>query len=99
MTAEQMWRDFTDARGPVEADYEAWAFGGDPDGLAGLVLARRHMKRRGGPGWEWEYIHAVQGGRRIWRRLVCLALWLGLLWEIMLVLLFALLLSFPSFFF
>ena len=67
--------------------------------LAGLVLARRHMKRRGGPGWEWEYIHAVQGGRRIWRRLVCLALWLGLLWEIMLVLLFALLLSVPSFFF
>ena len=39
MTAEQMWRDFTAARGPVEADYEAWAFGGDPDGLAGLVLA------------------------------------------------------------
>ena len=67
--------------------------------LAGLVLVRRRMKRRGGPGWEWEYIHAVQGGRRIWRRLVCLALWLGLLWEIMLVLLFAVLLSFPSFFF
>ena len=39
MTAEQMWRDFTDARGPVEADYEAWAFGGEPDELAGLVLA------------------------------------------------------------
>ena len=38
MTAEQMWRDFTAARGPAEADYEAWAFGGDPDGLAGLVL-------------------------------------------------------------
>lgn len=67
--------------------------------LAGLVLARRHMKRRGGPGWEWEYIHAVQGVRRLWRRLVCLALWLGLLWEIVLVLLFALLLTFPSFFF
>ena len=67
--------------------------------LAGLVLARRRMKRRGGPGWEWEYIHAVQGVRRLWRRLVCLALWLGLLWEIVLVLLFALLLTFPSFFF
>ena len=39
MTAEQMWRDFTAARGPAEADYEAWAFGGDPDGLAELVLA------------------------------------------------------------
>lgn len=39
MTAEQMWRDFIAARGPAEADYEAWAFGGDPDGLAGLVLA------------------------------------------------------------
>ena len=67
--------------------------------LVGLVLARRHMKRRGGPGWEWEYIHAVQGVRRILRRLVCLVLWLGLLWEIVLVLLFALLLTFPSFFF
>ena len=39
MTAEQMWRDFIAARDPAEADYEAWAFGGDPDGLAGLVLA------------------------------------------------------------
>ena len=67
--------------------------------LAALLIARRRMKRTRGPGWEWEYIHQVQGGRRIWRRLVCLALWLGLLWEIMLVLLFALLLSFPSFFF
>ena len=67
--------------------------------LAALLIARRRMKRTRGPGWEWEYIHAVQGGRRIWRRLVCLALWLGLLWEIMLVLLFAFLLSFPSFFF
>ncbi len=67
--------------------------------LAGLVLVRRRMKRRGGPGWEWEYIHAVQGVRRILRRLVCLVLWLGLLWEIVLVLLFALLLTFPSFFF
>ena len=62
--------------------------------LAGLVLVRRRMKRRGGPGWEWEYIHAVQGWRRIWRRLVCLTLWLGLLWEIVMVLLFTLILTF-----
>lgn len=39
MTAERMWQDFTAARGPAEADYEAWAFGGEPDKLAGLVLA------------------------------------------------------------
>jgi len=37
MTAERMWQEFTAARGPAEADYEAWAFGGDPDGLAGLA--------------------------------------------------------------
>lgn len=67
--------------------------------LAGLVLARRSMKRTRGPGWKWEYIHAARSWRRIWRRLVCLVLWLGLLWEIVLVLLFALLLTFPSFFF
>ena len=46
--------------------------------LAGLVLARRHMKRRGGPGWEWEYIHQAQGWRRRGRRLICLVLLLGL---------------------
>ena len=39
MTAERMWQEFTAARGPAEADYEAWAFGGEPDKLAGLVLA------------------------------------------------------------
>lgn len=39
MTAERMCQEFTAARGPAEADYEAWAFGGEPDKLAGLVLA------------------------------------------------------------
>lgn len=39
MTGEQMWRDFAAARGlPEDTPYEAWAFGGDPDKLAALVL-------------------------------------------------------------
>ena len=67
--------------------------------LAALLLARRHMRRTRGPGWEWEYIHQVQGWRRPGRRLVCLALWLGLLWEIVLVLIFAFILAFSSAFF
>lgn len=46
--------------------------------LTALLLARRHMKRARGPGWEWEYIHEVQGWRQRGRRLICLALWLGL---------------------
>ena len=37
MTAEQMWEAFT-AANQIEADYEAWAFGDDPDELARLVL-------------------------------------------------------------
>ena len=37
MTAEQMWEAFT-AANRIEADYEAWAFGDDPDELARLVL-------------------------------------------------------------
>ena len=37
MTAEQMWAAFA---GSLEDEaYEAWAFGGSPDELAGLVLA------------------------------------------------------------
>ncbi len=67
--------------------------------LAVLLIARRRMKRTRGPGWEWEYIHGIQGWRRLGRRLVCLVLWLGLLWEIALVLFFAVLLAFSSFFF
>ena len=37
MTAEQMWDAFI-AANQIEADYEAWAFGDDPDELARLVL-------------------------------------------------------------
>lgn len=40
MNAEQMWAAY--AAGHPEAagaDYDAWAFGGDPDGLARLVLS------------------------------------------------------------
>lgn len=46
--------------------------------LAALLIARRHIKRSRGPGWEWEYIHQAQGWRRRGRRLICLALLLGL---------------------
>ncbi len=40
MTAEALWNDFC-RENPACAgeDYEAWAFGGDPDGLLALVLA------------------------------------------------------------
>lgn len=39
MTATELWAAFT-ARNPIETDYEAWAFGADPDALADLVLRR-----------------------------------------------------------
>ena len=67
--------------------------------LAALLIARRRMKRTRGPGWEWEYIHQVQGWRRLGRRLVHLALTFGLWWESTLIAIFAVLLAFPSFFF
>ena len=66
---------------------------------AALVLVRRSMKRTRGPGWEWEYIHEVQGWRQLVRRLVCLVLSLGLWWEIVLVLIFTVLIAFSPFFF
>ena len=66
---------------------------------AALVLVRRSMKRTRGPGWKWEYIHEVQGWRRLVRWLVCLVLSLGLWWEIVLVLIFTVLIAFSSFFF
>lgn len=37
MTAEQMWQAFSEKSG-ISAEYDAWAFGGDPDTLAELVL-------------------------------------------------------------
>ena len=67
--------------------------------LAALLIARRHMKRSRGPGWEWEYIHQVQGWRRLGRRLIHLALTFGLWWESTLIAIFAVFLAFPSFFF
>ena len=67
--------------------------------LAALLIARRHMKRSRGPGWEWEYIHQVQGWRRLGRRLFHLALTFGLWWESTLIAIFAVFLAFPSFFF
>lgn len=37
MTAEELWNSFVNKTG-LTADYEAWAFGDDPDTLAALVL-------------------------------------------------------------
>ncbi len=39
MTAEEMWAAFRAACPDTGDDYEAWAFGDDPDGLARLVLS------------------------------------------------------------
>lgn len=39
MTAEELWARFTAAHHIEQDSYEAWAFGGDPDELARLVLA------------------------------------------------------------
>lgn len=41
MTAEELWEEFVRERRPESADYEAWAFGDDPDRLAELVLTGR----------------------------------------------------------
>lgn len=41
MTAEQMWAEFAARNGLEGAEWDAWAFGGDADGLARLVLAGR----------------------------------------------------------
>lgn len=38
MTAQQMWELFR-KQARVSAEFDAWAFGDDPDALAGLVLA------------------------------------------------------------
>lgn len=38
MTPQELWARFTAAHSVEQPDYEAWAFGGDPDGLARLVL-------------------------------------------------------------
>lgn len=39
MTAERMWADFAAEYGIKDTDYDVWAFGGDADQLARLVLA------------------------------------------------------------
>jgi len=38
MTAQEMWQIYSELSG-VSAEYDAWAFGDDTDGLAQLVLA------------------------------------------------------------
>ena len=37
MNTSQMWERFSEEYG-VKCEYDAWAFGDDPDGLANLVL-------------------------------------------------------------
>lgn len=37
MTAEEMWEAFVKEQNITETEYEAWAFGDNPDGLAELV--------------------------------------------------------------
>lgn len=39
MTPQELWARFAAAHHIEQDSYEAWAFGGDPDGLARLVLA------------------------------------------------------------
>jgi len=57
---------------------------------AALLAARFRWKRAG--KLERDYIHSVQGWRRLWRWLVKLVLTVGLFWEIMLVIFFIVLL-------
>lgn len=38
MTAEELWIDFSEKNNINDCEYSAWAFGGDPDPLARLVL-------------------------------------------------------------
>ncbi len=85
---------------PVFSDWASWVLlVWNVLVLAALLIARRHMKRSRGPGWEWEYIRQVQGWRRLGRRLIHLALTFGLWWESTLIAIFAVFLAFPSFFF
>ena len=37
MTAEELWKCFVKEKGITDAEYDAWAFGDDTDGLAKLV--------------------------------------------------------------
>ena len=39
MNAQQLWAAYREKSGVAHDNYTAWAFGGDPDGLAELVLA------------------------------------------------------------
>ena len=39
MDAQTMWKRFSEQNNCTEQEYEAWAFGGEPDKLANLVLS------------------------------------------------------------
>ena len=39
MNAQQLWAAYREKSGVAHDNYTAWTFGGDPDGLAELVLA------------------------------------------------------------
>ena len=38
MTAEELWKKFTESKHPEGSEYDAWAFGDDADLLADLVV-------------------------------------------------------------
>lgn len=38
MTDNELWKEFSEKNHLENCEYEAWAFGGDPNGLAQLVL-------------------------------------------------------------
>lgn len=48
MDAQTMWKRFSEQNNCTEQEYEAWAFGGEPDKLANLVLSgeRQRLLRR-----------------------------------------------------
>lgn len=55
MTAEQMWAEFAAACEIKGVTYDAWAFGGDADGLARLTLAGiKTATSSAHPVYAWE---------------------------------------------
>ena len=44
MNAQQLWAAYREKSGVAHDNYTAWAFGGDPDGLAELVLAGKSAR-------------------------------------------------------
>ena len=75
MNAQQLWAAYREKSGVAHDNYTAWTFGGDPDGLAELVLAGKkydEMKKRIDPIahrlgiWELlqKFPYEVSGGQK-----------------------------------